>query len=254
MKKMLVLVLLFVGFAQANNIGISPPRLELSGEPGETITEIVTILGNESIDQQIQVRLGDWTLKPDGELVFLPAESLSESASAWITPELEEFALTGEANRQFRISITIPEDASTAGTFHSMVFFRVVPPPNENEGLAVVTTTEIGVGIYVTVVGTEDNASELLDFYQGDDRSLTLSIVNDGNTVMRLGGAVELRDEEGVTQYTIELPNVPILRESERDLIMDLPEEVKAGFYVALALIEDSRGGLLVGELALDIP
>ena len=56
------------------------------------------------------------------------------------------------------------------------------------------------------------------------------------------------------TKYLIEVPDFPVLRESERELTLPVPESVEPGFYVALALVEDSRGGLLVGELPIDIP
>ncbi|MCA9837720.1 MAG: hypothetical protein KC422_12455 [Trueperaceae bacterium] len=250
----LLLLYLLLSVAQAADIGLSPPRLELSGMPGETITETIIILGDATTEQQIQIRKADWTLKPDGELVILPEGSSSESASSWIQPEVEELALVGDGGQEFRISVTIPEDTSLAGTYHSLLFFTVVPPPSEETGIAVVTTTEIGMAVYVTVKETEENASELLDFFQEDDRSVLLTILNEGNTLMRLGGRLELRNEAGETKYFIEVPDVPVLRESERDLKLVIPEEVESGFYVALAMVEDSRGNLLVGELPLEIP
>jgi hypothetical protein len=250
----LLLFYLLLSLAQAADIGLSPPRLELSGLPGETITETIIILGDATTQQQIQVRKADWTLKPDGELVILPEGSSTESASSWIQPEVEELALVGDGGQEFRISVTIPADTSLTGTYHSLLFFTVVPPPSENTGIAVVTTTEIGMAVYVTVKETEKNGSELLDFYQEGDRSILLSILNDGNTLMRLGGRIELRNEAGETKYMIEVPDVPVLRESERDLSLAIPDDVESGYYVALALVEDSRGNMLVGELPLDIP
>jgi hypothetical protein len=104
------------------------------------------------------------------------------------------------------------------------------------------------------VAGTERAGSELVDLYQADDRTITAVILNTGNTVMRLGGEIQLRDESGVVRHTLEVPNVPVLRESERELTFELPDEVEPGFYVALALIQDSRGGVLAGELPLEVP
>ena len=248
-----ILLWFFIQLAYAANIGISPPRIELAGRPGETITETIIVLGDTLGEQQVRVRVGDWTLKPDGELVILEPNSLPESSSNWVEPETEEFALVGKVSREFRISVTIPDDPSLAGTYHSLVFFSVVPPVSESPGVAVVTTTEIGMAVYVTILETEENSSQLLDFYQSDDRELSLLIMNEGNSLMRLGGKIELRDEEGVTVHFLDIPALPVLRESERDLVLAIPEEVEAGFYVALAFVEDSRGGLLVGEVPLEL-
>ena len=246
--------LLLLVTARAADIGLSPPRLQLSGRPGETISETVTVLTQSAGSQQIGVSVSDWLLDPEGRLVLLPPGGGDNSASAWLEPEAEGFEISGEQNRPFRISVTIPQDADLNGTYRTMVFFTVVPPPDENSGVGVVTTTQIGLAVYVTVAGTEETGSELVDFFQPDDASLTLSIANTGNTVMRLGGTVELRDEAGETRYRLEVPDVPVLRESDRDVTLTLPEGVEPGFYVALALAEDSRGGLLVGELPIEVP
>lgn len=253
MKKLLLILLSLFGFAQAADIGLSPPRLDLTVEPGETITETVTLLTDAVADQQIQVEISDFTLSPEGELTTLPAGSLDYSSSTWMQPELGDFVLAGGEGRDFRVSVTVPNDASLEGTYHTMVFFTVVPPPNETDGIGVITTTRIGLTIYVTVASTENNSAELIDFFQDDDETMTFAVANTGNTVMRLGGQIELRNEAGETKYVVEVPDVPVLRESERDVTLDLPADMEPGFYVALALVEDSRSGLLVGELPIEV-
>jgi hypothetical protein len=253
MKKLFLLLLSLVSFAQAADIGLSPPRLEFTVEPGETVTETVTLLTDAVEDQQMQVEVTDFTLDPAGELSTLSAGSLDTSSAPWITPEITDFVLAGGDGRDFRVSITVPDDASLEGTYHAMVFFTVVPPPSETSGIGVVTTTRIGLTIYVTVASTEKNTSELVDFFQDDDKTMTFAVANTGNTVMRLGGQIELRNEAGETKYVVEVPDVPVLRESERDVTLDLPAEMEPGFYVALALIKDSRSGLLVGELSIEV-
>lgn len=253
MKRLWTLLILLISFARASDIGLSPPRLELSLRPGETVTETVTLLTEAFSEQQVQVTIGDWTLDPLGELVLLPVGSLPASAALWIEPETSDFILPARSNRDFRLSVTLPSDSALDGTYHAMVFFTVVPPQAEGDGLSVVTTTRIGLTLYLTVAGTEESGSELIDLFQEDDTSLTLVVVNLGNTVMRLGGRLELRGEDGAVRYTIAIPDLPVLRESEREVTLELPQGMTPGFYTALALIEDSRGGLLAGELPLEI-
>jgi hypothetical protein len=259
MKRYLsVLGLLFFSWfllttAHAADIGISPPRLELTVEPGETITEAITLLTDAVQEQQLQVIIEDFTLDPKGDLSTLPAGSLEHSASNWLQPELSDFVIAGGEGREFRISVTVPDDASLVGTYHGMVFFTVVPPPTETSGIGVVTTARIGLAIYVTVASTEQGGSELVDFFQEDDGSLTFAVANTGNTVMRLAGRIELRNEAGETKYALEVPDVPVLRESEREVTIELPEDIEPGFYTALALVEDSRSGLLVGDLTFEV-
>ncbi len=252
MKRLFALLCLF-SFAYAADIGISPPRLELVVEPGETITEAITLLSDAIEEQQMQVIVEDFTLDPKGDLSTLPPGSLEHSASNWLQPELTDFVVAGGEGQEFRISVTVPNDASLSGTYHGMVFFTVVPPLSETSGIGVVTTARIGLAVYVTVASTEQSGSEMVDFFQEEDSSLTFAIANTGNTVMRLAGRIELRNEAGEAKYVLEVPDVPVMRESEREVTMELPEDIEPGFYTALALVEDSRSGLLVGDLTFEV-
>jgi hypothetical protein len=243
---------LVAALAHAADIGISPPRVALVGSPGETITTTVSVITTAGSDQIIAGDVGDWTIDIHGALRLFPAGTLAHGLGAWIALESDEMILPPHSGREVRVSITIPDDAE--GTHNGMVFFTVVPPVSESGGIGVTQTARVAFTVYVTVDGTEVNGSDLVDLYQDDERSLTAVIVNTGNTVMRLGGAVELRDESGAVRHRLSVPDAPVLRESERELRLPLPADIEPGFYVALALIEDSRGGLLVGELPFDVP
>lgn len=254
MKAILLLILAFSTAAYAADIGISPPRLELVAQPGETITATVTVLTSAGAEQQITGELNDWTMDAAGNLAFFAPGSLAYSASPWIVLDATDFILEPRGVREVRLAITVPADAR--GTFNSMVFFTVVPPPVEipGQGVGVAVTTRAGLTVYVTVAGTEQSGSELVDFYQLDERNLAVVVANGGNTVIRLSGVIELRDELGQVVHRLEVPDVPILRYSEREVALVLPEEIAPGFYVALALIQYGGGGLLVGELPFEVP
>ena len=148
--------------------------------------------------------------------------------------------------------MTVPPDAE--GTHHAMVFFTVVPPGGDAEGVGVTTTTRIGLHALRHCDWHRALRIELADLYQPDATTLAAVVVNTGNTVMRLGGAVELRNEAGDVVHRLPVPDVPILRESEREILFELPDDLEPGLHVALALVEDDRGGLLAGELTLEIP
>jgi len=252
--RLLLALLTLASTAYAADIGISPPRLDLTAAAGETVVATVTVLTSALAEQRIEAALADWTLDLDGQLTVLAAGSGLHSATAWVELDADVFTLPALASREVRIAISVPADATLEGTHHTMLFFTVVPAPNEAQGFGVITTTRVGLTLYLTVAGTEVAGSELLDLYQEGDRRLTAVVLNVGNTTMRLGGAVELRDEAGTVRYRLEVPDVPILRDSERTVTFDLPAEIEPGLYVALALIEDSRGGVLAGELLIEVP
>lgn len=238
--------------ALAADIGLTPPRLVLAAAPGTTSVATVTVLTTGDAEQAVEAAASDWVLDPSGDIAFLPPGTLEHSAADWLTLEADAFALPAGGSRELRLEVAVPPDAE--GTHHAMVFFTVVPPPGDAQGVGVTTTTRVGLTVYVTVVGTERAGAELVDLFRPDDATLAAVVVNTGNTVMRLGGAVELRDEAGAVVHRLDVPDVPVLRESERELRFDLPDDLPSGFYVALALIQDDRGGLLAGELPFEVP
>jgi hypothetical protein len=255
-RSCVVALLLAVGAAQAADIGISPARLELTARPGDTVGAAVTVLKNAGAEQQVATEVNDWTLDPMGEVSYREPGSVDHSASAWLDLDNPEFLLAaGSAQQEVRIDLTLPDDPSLSGTYHTVVFFSVVTPPADGVGpVGVTTTTRVGLTVYVTIAGTEQPATEIVDFFDMSDRTLSLVVANDGNTLFRLDGTIELRDENGDLVHALSVPKVPVMRGSERDVRVEIPEEVEPGFYVILALLDDGRGDLLVGELLLDVP
>lgn len=201
--------------------------------------------------QQVAVDVEDWLMSADGGLTFLPSGATATSANPWIELGADAFTLPARSERQVRISYRIPP-AGVAGTYRSAVLFRVVPP--SDEAGTVRPTVRIGFLAYVTVAGTETQGSQLVDFYQENDKHLMLVVDNTGNTVTRLSGGVSIRNEAGDEVVSIPVDDVPVLRESERNVRVELPDGLPSGFYVAVALVQDRRGGLLAGELSLEVP
>ncbi len=248
----LLLTLLLGAPAWGSDIGLTPPRLALAAPAGGTVTATFSVLTSAASEQSIEATLSDWFLDIAGDISFLAPGTLPESATGWLTLESDAFVLDPASSRELRLEVTVPPDAE--GTHQAMVFFTVVPPPTDTPGVGVTTTTRVGLTVYVTVTGTERTGSELVDLYRADDTTLAAVVMNTGNTVMRLGGVIELRNEAGEVVHRLPVPDVPVLRESEREVRFQLPDDLESGFYVVLALIEDDRGGLLAGELTLEIP
>ncbi len=253
-RSWIVALLVLVATAQAADVGISPARLELTASPGATTGGTVTVLTTSASAQQIATEVNDWTLDIFGELDFRDAGTVEFSASTWLDVDIPEFVLAPGGSQDVRLEFAIPDDPNLAGTYHTVLFFTVVTPAADTGPLGVTTTTRIGLTVYVTIAGTEQAEAEIVDFFDLDERTLALVVYNGGNTLMRLGGAIELRDEAGGLARSLPVPAVPVMRDSEREVRIELPDDLDPGFYVLLALIEDGRGNLLVGELLLDVP
>jgi P pilus assembly chaperone PapD len=249
----LLLLTFSIIYAQPLTIAISPARSELVVEPGQSATSLVTVMNDAEIERDISVEVEDWYIDDQGEIFFVPSNSLATSASSWIAPQETLFTLAAKSESEFRITVTAPSDPNLVGTYHSVVFFRVNTPPAADGQSNLGVGARVGYILYITIAGTEQVAVNMVDFFQ-EEQELILVTNNDGNTSVRLSGTVELRDEAGNVAYALAVPDVPLIRESQREIRIPLPEDIKSGFYVALALVDTSQGNKVVGELPLTVP
>lgn len=256
MKLLAVLsVFLPMSIASAMDIGISPARLNITVALGQTVVQTAKVFSTGGGTQDIAISTSDFTLSRSGAVELFPPSTLPASCAPWVAASSAGFTLDGGAQRDVRISATVPAKSALRGTYNCLVFFRVVPhrPSSQSNPLGLLQTARVGLAVYITVAGTESGGAKLQDVYQASGRSLVLSIENTGNTLMRLGGEVELRDESGDTKHILKVPDVPVLRASERDVTIKIPPSVASGYYVALALVKDSRGGVLTGQASLNV-
>ncbi len=240
-------------YSQALTIAISPARQELVVEPGQSATAIVTVMNDAALEREVSVEVEDWYIDDKGEIFFVSPASLETSASPWVTPQETLFTLAPNSETEFRVTLSVPDDDNLAGTYHSVVFFRVNTPASADGQINLGVGARVGLILYVHVAGTEQVAVDLVDFYQ-EEKELVLVANNDGNTTVRLSGNIELRDENGEVAHTLAIPDVPLLRESEREIRVPLPEDLASGFYVVLAMVDTSSGAKVVGELSLTVP
>lgn len=247
-----LLMLVPMSAAIAADIGLSPARMTLTVAPGGSASAESTVFSTSANPVPLTVSLGDWSEGSDGKLRFLPAGSSAYSATPWVTLSSSSLAVAPNGKSSVRVTVQVPDDPSLAGTYQTVVFFTTQPKVGTGKGAKFVTRQRLGLIVYVNIAGTSTKGSELSDMYvQG--KTLTVVLSNTGNSLMRAAGKVELRDASGKTVATLPVNDVPVMRESERDLALPLPANLGGGYYVALAVIDDSRGGSLVGQLPFQL-
>jgi len=235
--------------ALAADIGLSPARISLSVPPGGTTSAEVTLFSNSSSSVPLTVSVGDWVQASDGKLSFLPEGAAPHSASNWLVPSVSTLSVAPGGMTTVRVTVNVPNDSSLAGTYQSIVYFATQPKATSSvRGAKFVTRQRLGLIVYVTVAGTATKGSTLSDMYR-DGKTLKVVVGNKGNSLMRATGKVEIRDATGKTVATLPIEDEAVMRESDREIALALPKDLAPGYYVALALIQDSRGGSLAGQL-----
>ncbi|HKI57939.1 MAG TPA: hypothetical protein VKA00_01820 [Trueperaceae bacterium] len=250
---LLVLLSFPVGgaFAQSE-VGVSPPRVVLTGRPGDSVSTTVSLLASGSADVTVDVSLSDWTLDPAGNLSFLQGGSTPYSASSWLALDSQQYSVSEGSATSVRLTARIPSDPGLQGSYRTAVLFASQQAEAPNSQVGVTMRARVGLIVYVVVDGTQRGAVALADFYQ-DGRALVLDVQSDRNTVARVSGEVQLRGADGKTIATIQVPDTPVLRGGERLIRLELPGDLAAGYYVALALVKPDGASTLAGQATVTV-
>ena len=237
--------------AHAADIGVSPPRIDVTVPLGGSVTTTFDAIWTGSEAVRLGLATSDWTMDQHGQITYLPPGQGSSSAAAWLQLSSDSVEMTGAGQKTVRAGINVPDDSSLSGTYSAVIFVETPPAPTTSSGTQLAMRQRVGVIVYVTIAGTEKNGSKVTDMYT-DASSVHTVVANEGNTVMRYSGTIEVRDASGNTVGSLSVGDSAILRESERDIAVKMPDLPK-GYYVLLLLLKDSRGGLLTGQLPYEV-
>lgn len=246
-----MVALVLMSAAYAADIGVSPPRINVTIPVGGSVTTSFDVFwtGKEAV--RLNLTTADWTMAQDGQVDFLAAGRGPYSAAGWLHLASDGIDLKGAGQKSVRVVIKVPEDRSLEGTYNAVLFAESPPSPVNGSGTRLSMRQRVGVVVYVTIAGTEKNGAKLADMYTGGGKIHAI-VSNVGNTIMRYSGSVEVRDASGTTIKSLSVGDSAILRGTERDITVKMPDLPK-GYYVLLLLLKDSRGGLLTGQLPYEV-
>lgn len=262
MRKPIFLLLLSaalgVAFGQSG-VGISPPRAEFEATPDTQLSAVVLVdnpSGSSALD--VAVSLSDALFQPDGSMLYLPPGSHPNSLATWIATNPLQFVLDPSSSREVAYTIQVPPDAPT-GTYWTAMFFESQAPGADTStaGIGLETRVRVGHIIYLDI-GEVTRSGEIEGFrYQppGEDpTSIRVMFRNSGTGLVRVGGHVEVRDEDGSLRETIEVADTPAFPGYSREIAALLSEPLEPGNYLVLAVFDYGEAEIVTGEGWLEIP
>ena len=162
MKKFLFLFLfpisnfLFPSLTHAQEVSlvVSPPRIDITANPGETIQKTIKIT-NDSADRELilQARTFDFIVQDNLGTPIRVTETASGRylASPWFTLERSELVIPPKSTTQLVAIITIPQDALPGGHYAGVFFEPVTNRGGKNT--VSYTTTQVGSLFGITIAG-----------------------------------------------------------------------------------------------------
>lgn len=220
-------VLLFTGLAAWGtsmtasaqfSLAVSPPRFELSAEPGNRVREILELTHNDSRAGLYKFRTADWTLRPDGTVDFTD-ELAPGSCRPWVAIERREVSVTPGRPYRFRFEVAPPADTPPMECRFAIMIEG--DQPATMPGSPVALGARIGVVVYVAIGG----AAPVLELAGtsvqavGGAPTPVVRIRNRGNAHGRLAGFLSGTDAAG-TKLEFQPGTSPILPGETRDIAL----------------------------------
>ena len=140
-------------------LSISPVRLELAGNRGESVVSKIQVINTESVTKTYFTNIYTFEAgDEDGNPVF---RIVKTDLASWINVP-EAITLGPKESKILPLSITIPKDAESGGYFAS-VFLTQTPPKTSQEG-DVSVASELGELVLLRVNGDFKEGADILEF------------------------------------------------------------------------------------------
>lgn len=251
MKKTVILIFTILGFSLAfaqNAVGVNPPGLELSGQPGQTLNATISLDNPGKTPLTVVSSLSDWYYNDKGEITFLKAQSLAQSATGWITVTPVTQTVPANQHGAVRYSVKIPPNTKS-GSYWAIIFFEGRNPNPPVGGTLATFNVRVGYIVYVNVGKTETKGriGGVAGARLGPGTyQFAVQFNNTGNRVVLLNGKVLVRNANGDTVVDIPIKNAVALPGAVRLIKASMLGPLPAGPYSALVLLND-------GSLSQDI-
>ena len=262
----LSLSMLIASFASAqmdvpvgsNTIGALPARFELEAIPGQILNETTNIFVQNNRRLSIEPELLDWGLNQQGSVFFVDANTLSGSASSWVSFDLNMFELARDQQRSIPFTISVP-DNTPSGVYRTALTFAIEPleedgMPLQDQQVRVNIRRRVAVIVYVTV-GSVTTDSRVSDAFleNGGTRPESVFVVNNvGTSLLRLNGHIEYIGTDGRVIHRDAISERVVLPEGLSEFRRPLPDDLPSRAVLATLNLTDSRSGIeLYGEIPL---
>jgi len=258
----IMLCLLPVWAGAQVSVEVSPLRVELTGAPGESHTQAITLTNQGAAPVRIRATIDDWYLSKDGTPQFEPAPPGTwSSAAGWIRLAPPEQVLEPGRQGVVRFTLAVPPGTEPAG-YRAAVMFEFADPAADPaaRGRQVTFRSRVATVVYATV-GQPPIAVDLTNLVvraeEGKPPQIVATLHNTGRVHVRTKGFLTIYDQSGTVVRQVDLPSAPVLPESERDVAIPTGGEkdppLAPGTYRVEVKIDVGMRALLVGETVLTI-
>jgi hypothetical protein len=154
----------------ASALTISPARVEITGDKGETLNDSFLLINEQDTEQTYYTSVE--AFDSQGESGTPNFTASKEGLPSWITVEEKITVKKGE-RLKIPYTITIPQDAESGGHF-AAIFLSTVPPSTSEGQVSV--GAKVGMLVLLKVTGDVKEEGGLLSFILKDEKKFLTSL------------------------------------------------------------------------------
>lgn len=210
MRYFIITILLLGGVAvlsfQAHALTVSPVKMEISGDPGQTLQGELKLFNEQDETKTFYSSFENFEARGEtGAPFFLPEKV---GLATWIKSQ-EQITLKPKEEKTIPFSIQIPQNAEPGGYFSAILWGTT--PPQATGGGQVAVGGRLGVLILLKVSGEVKEGGGLLEFGAKDNGKLFSSLPinftyrfnNTGGDRVVSRGEIKIKNLFGLTSATI---------------------------------------------------
>ena len=145
-------------FHAASALTLTPIRLTLSGDPGQTVTAEVTLINEKDTSETFYTSFANF--EAQGETGTPTFKEGTEGLASWITASKSVFLPPG-VSKKVELQIAIPQNTAPGGYF-AAAFWGATPSEKTTQEVAI--GTKIGTLILLRVNGAVKEEAQILAF------------------------------------------------------------------------------------------
>lgn len=241
----------------AQGISMSPTRLFFAGNPGQVVTQTVTLSNSSEKDYVFNINTKDWEREEDGNKIYSESGTLENSNSSWISTLESNITLPAKTNTEIVVSMKIPENASPSELTNSMLFFTQIGKQDDlakqQMGIGIIPLFEFGLHVYYTPPNNSTKSLEItaideLAIKDTNSHAVAVRLFNDGNVVNDATVELELTNTESGEDNKLSPINISMMPNTYQTITFTLPENLK-GSYMGVTIVKMAgTNDLRVGE------
>ena len=247
------------------SFNVSPLTVEMQTEPDSSHTTALVVRNTGERPVSVEIKAFDFEMLETGLEKELENGTNPRGCAEWLSLSPSGLVDIDPGNvQEVRLTVNVPKGVE--GTYWAKVAVIQASKPQPVRQTHGETTMQVfirqrwEVRVHETISGTSKNEGDIVNMLvnppaEQQSHEIALHFENTGNSLLRCTGRLELRTEDGEEVDTIALGHdgsFSVYPGTTRVLKAPLKDSLKAGHYIALAVVDFGGESLIAGELEFE--